>query len=51
MYRILVIKFFFSLLICTSLADNLNLDTKNYKEIENDLRNPDRGWYFQKGGD
>ena len=51
MYRILLIKFFFSLLICTSLADNLNLDTKNYKEIENDLRNPDRGWYFQKGGD
>ena len=51
MYRILLIKFFFSLLICTSLADNLNLDTKNYKEIESDLRNPDRGWYFQKGGD
>ena len=52
MSKLFLFLYIFFFIINHSFAnDNINLDNKNYQESNENLQNPDRGWYFQKGGD
>ena len=50
MIKLLAILIFGFLLSSNSIGSEIELKNKDYVEIEGDLKNPDRGWYYQIGG-
>ena len=50
MKKLLAILIFGLLLLSNAIGSEIELKNKDYVEIEGDLKNPDRGWYYQIGG-